>query len=167
MPYQEIVNTHSREHAIAPTWTYGVMRRESAFSVDARSASGAIGLMQLMPSTARYVGQLQGKKIRSRDLFQADINIATGTYYLRRVMDRFDNHRVLATAAYNAGPNAVSRWLPQEKPMSADIWVDTLSYGETRRYVRAVLAYSAIFEWRKAGKPVRLKTYMRDIPRGE
>ena len=82
-------------------------------------------------------------------------------------MDRFDNNRVLATAAYNAGPNAVSRWLPQGKPMPADIWVDTLSYGETRRYVRAVLAYSAIFEWRESGKPVRLRTYMRDIPRGE
>ncbi len=167
MPYQGIVNFYSQEYAIAPAWAYGVIRRESAFAVDARSSSGAIGLMQLMPGTAQYVGQLQGKKIRSRDLFQADINIATGTYYLRRVMDRFDNHRVLATAAYNAGPNAVSRWLPQGKPMPADIWVDTLSYGETRRYVRAVLAYSAIFEWRESGKPVRLRTYMRDIPRGE
>lgn len=163
-PYDKNVIDASQRFKLETNWIYGVMRRESAFTVDIRSHSGAIGLMQIMPATAQFVAKKQGTRIKTTDLTRADINIPTGAYYLRHVLDRFDNNRVLATAAYNAGPNRVERWLPEGRQLPADVWIDTIPFGETRRYVRAVLAYSLIFDWRKTGQPTPLKTYMQNIP---
>ena len=163
-PYGKDVVNAGQRFKLETNWIYGVMRRESAFTVDVRSHSGAIGLMQIMPATAQFIAKKQGIRIRTADLTRADINIPTGAYYLRHVLDRFDNNRVLATAAYNAGPHRVERWLPEGRQLPADIWIDTIPYRETRRYVRAVLAYSLIFDWRNTGQPTPLKTYMQNIP---
>ncbi len=163
-PYGKDVINAGQRFKLETNWIYGVMRRESAFTVDIRSHSGAIGLMQIMPATAQFIAKKQGIQIRTADLTRAEINIPTGAYYLRHVLDRFDNNRVLATAAYNAGPNRVEHWLPEGRQLPADIWIDTIPYRETRRYVRAVLAYSLIFDWRNTGQPTPLKTYMQNIP---
>ena len=64
------------------------------------------------------------------------------------MLERFGGNQALATAAYNAGPRRVDSWIPKSDPVSSDIWVDTLPYKETREYVRAVLAYSTIFDWK-------------------
>ena len=64
--------------------------------------------------------------------------------------------KCLATASYNAGPHRVKRWLPAEKKMSADVWVDTIPFDETRKYVRRVMAYSTVYEWKMAQKTTRL-----------
>lgn len=163
MPYKDNIRPHSEKHQLDSAWIYGVMRRESAFMHDVRSGVGATGLMQLMPKTAQYVGKKMGRKVRKQDLVLPDLNIALGSYYLRSVLDRFDNHPVLATAAYNAGPGSVNRWLPKGGKRSADIWIDTIPYDETRRYVRAVLSYTAIFEWRMQKPVTRLIKKMPDI----
>ena len=76
--------------------------------------------MQLMPRTARYVAKLQGKKDWRGDLTDTVTNIGFGSFYLRHVMDKFDDHVVLATASYNAGPHRVSQWLP-DNDMNADV----------------------------------------------
>lgn len=161
--YRTEVARAALEYGIEPAWIFGVMRRESAYVRDIRSGAGAVGLMQLMPRTAKYVAGLQGDKNWQGDLTDSATNIGFGTYYLRHVMDRFDNHQVLATASYNAGPHRVDKWL-QENDVDADIWIDTIPYTETRRYVRAVLAYAAIYEYHLTGKAQRLSVKLQPIP---
>ncbi len=161
--YQEEVDAAAKAHAIPEAWVFGVMRRESGYIRDVRSSAGAIGLMQLMPKTARYVARLQGDSKWRGDLTDAKTNIGFGTFYLRHVMDKFDDHQVLATASYNAGPHRVKFWLPNES-MQADVWIDAIPYSETRRYVRAVLAYTTIYEWHLTRKPMRLREKLTPIP---
>ena len=162
MPHTSEVEKASARHAIESAWIYGVMRRESGFISDIRSGAGAVGLMQLMPATAKDVARRQGRK-HPGDLTKAENNIRLGSFYLRYVMDTFDNHQILATAAYNAGPNRVKRWLPEDSVVPADIWIDTIPYTETRRYVRAVTAYTAIFEWRRNRSVTPLHKRMTDV----
>ena len=163
MLYRADVAQASTAYSIEPAWIYGVMRRESAYIRDVRSGAGAIGLMQLMPRTAQYVANLQGQKDWQGDLTDAATNIGMGTHYLRYVMDKFDDHQVLATAGYNAGPHRVDQWL-RENEIEADIWIDTIPFTETRRYVRAVMAYAAIYEYQLTGKAQRLNMKLRMVP---
>lgn len=161
--YRSEVAKASTEHSIEPSWIFGVMRRESAYIADVRSGAGAVGLMQLMPKTAKYVANLQGQKNWRGDLTDAATNIGLGSHYLRYVMNRFDDHQVLATASYNAGPHRVDNWL-RETETDADVWIDTIVFTETRRYVRAVMAYAAIYEYHLTGKAQRLSRKLTRVP---
>ena len=161
--YRPEVAKAAVKNRIDPAWIFGVMRRESAYIRDIKSGAGAIGLMQLMPNTAKYVAKLQGDKNWRGDLTDASTNINFGAFYLRHVMDKFDDHQVLATASYNAGPHRVDNWL-QDKTLDADIWIDTIPFTETRRYVRAVLAYAAIYEYHLTGKPLPLSSKLKTVP---
>jgi len=162
--HAETVTAAAAEQRLEPAWVYGVMRRESAYIADIRSSAGAIGLMQLMPTTATYVAKLRGEADWRGDLTDPETNIAFGTFYLRHVLDRFDDHVVLATASYNAGPSRVAKWLPDDASMEADRWIDTIPYTETRRYVRAVLAYAAIYHERLTGEGFELGERLRPVP---
>ena len=163
MPYKQQVMELAQAKELDPSLIYGVMRRESLFDPLARSKVGALGLMQLMPSTARNVARSLGmKKPRKSDILHVENNIRFGTHYLRTVMNRFDNNVALATAAYNAGPRNVRRWLPRDSVMPADLWVETVPFGETRNYVQAVLAYSTVFD-KSLGKKTLMSSRMGDI----
>ncbi len=163
MPYKEQVLEHAQARKLDPSLIYGVMRRESLFDPLARSSVGALGLMQLMPSTARGVAHSLGmKRPRKSDILRVENNIRFGTHYLRTVMNRFDNNVALAAAAYNAGPRNVRRWLPRDNVMSADLWVETVPFKETRNYVQAVLAYSTVFD-KSLGKNTLMSSRMGDI----
>ncbi|UCH38976.1 MAG: transglycosylase SLT domain-containing protein [Gammaproteobacteria bacterium] len=163
MPYKQQVLEHAQARELDPSLIWGVMRRESLFDPLARSRVGALGLMQLMPSTARRVARSLGmQRPRQSDILHVENNIRFGTHYLRTVMDRFDNNVALAAAAYNAGPRNVRRWLPKDSVMSADLWVETVPFGETRNYVQAVLAYSTVFD-RSLGKNTLMSSRMGDI----
>jgi len=164
--YRSEVDSAAAKNRIPPAWVFGVMRRESAYIRDVKSSAGAVGLMQLMPNTAKYVAKLQGDKNWKGDLTDVETNIGFGTFYLRHVMDKFDDHQVLATASYNAGPKRVSIWLPPAT-MPADVWIDAIPYTETRRYVRAVMAYTAIYEWHLTKKPARLSGKLKPVPAAE
>ncbi|MCB1737302.1 MAG: lytic transglycosylase domain-containing protein, partial [Gammaproteobacteria bacterium] len=109
------------------------------------------GLMQLMPRTAKLVAKKIKAKVRhSNDLTEPELNVRLGTYYLRSVYDDLAENPVLATAAYNAGPHRVRKWLPETgKPMEADLWVELVPFNETREYLRRVLAYSVIYDMRR------------------
>ncbi len=161
--YRSEVAKASVENSIEPSWIFGVIRRESAYIRDVQSSAGAVGLMQLMPRTAEYVADLQGLKDWRGDLTDAGTNIGLGTHYLRYVMNKFDNNQVLATAGYNAGPHRVDAWLRDEET-DADLWIDTILFTETRRYVRAVLAYAAIYEYHLTGKSVRMSDKLTVVP---
>jgi len=97
-------------------------------------------------------------------LLQPKVNVQLGSKYLRLMLDRYDNQQVLATASYNAGPHRVKRWLPPNKKMSADVWVDTIPYDETRKYVRRVMSYSTVYQWKMAHKTTRLQSRMPPVP---
>jgi len=126
---------------------FAVARQESALSHDVTSPAGAKGLMQLMPATAKQTARKNGVRYRnSNDLFKPATNIALGSRYYREMLERFDNNRILATAAYNAGPHRVDRWLEQtESKLPFDAWIETIPYKETRNYVQNVLAFSIIY----------------------
>ncbi len=144
LAYRDDVIKASQQHNINPAWAFAIARQESAFIADARSRSGAMGLMQLMPATARDVARkLQLRRFNKQQLNWPEVNVKMGTYYLSHVMDRYDNP-ILATASYNAGPNRVKRWLPSE-PVPADVWIESIPIKETRHYVQRVLTYQVIY----------------------
>ncbi|MGM0565108.1 MAG: transglycosylase SLT domain-containing protein [Pseudomonadota bacterium] len=150
-PWEPQLSGYSHDAGIDKHWARAVMRRESAYNPEARSSANARGLMQLLPSTAREVARRQGLAT-SPDLFLPEDNIRLGTAYLSYLKGRMMGSEVLATAAYNAGPERVEEWLPGEE-MDTDVWVETIPYRETRRYVRAVSEYRAIFQWLENGAP--------------
>jgi soluble lytic murein transglycosylase len=162
---KEVEHYADRQH-IDPAWVMGVMRQESAYMRDARSHAGAMGLMQLMPQTARNVARLIKTPLRrTSDLLNADKNILLGTAYLRRVLDKNNGNQVLATASYNAGPHRVQAWLPEKNngKLDADIWVETMPFSETRTYVKRVMAYTTIFEKQLGRNMTPLKNRMPDV----
>ena len=161
----EVHISNSAEHNdIEAAWVFALIRQESAFISDARSRTGALGLMQLMPRTARQVGkQLKIRKLRSHDILDVKTNIRLGTNYLSGRYKYFNQHKVLATAAYNAGPHRVKKWLPEAGSVPADVWIDTIPYKETRNYVKNILAYIVIYEQRLGLEPTRISQRMPDI----
>ncbi|MFT5399508.1 MAG: soluble lytic murein transglycosylase [Gammaproteobacteria bacterium] len=162
-PYKDQVLMQAQKNQLDASLIYGVMRRESLFDPKARSSVGALGLMQLMPRTARGVANSMGlKKPQRADILQVSNNINMGSYYLKSVMNRFDGNVALAAAAYNAGPSNVKRWLPRKGVMAADLWVETVPFTETRNYVQAVLAYSTVFD-KKFGNKTLMSSRMRDV----
>ncbi len=161
--YREQILAQARQLQIDPAWVYGVMRQESIYMEDARSHAGALGLMQVMPSTGRLTARLLNTRLRStRELLDADKNIRIGAAYLRRMQDTFGGNAVAATAAYNAGPQRVRQWLAPQ-PVDADLWVETLPYKETRHYVQRVMAYTVIFDHRLDGRIQRLSRRMPPV----
>ncbi|KUJ73102.1 lytic transglycosylase [Thiomicrospira sp. WB1] len=164
-PYKEPVLQAADDNQIDPAWVYGVIRRESAFSADISSPAGAIGLMQLLPRTARYIGRQNGFKKRDYTrLTRPESNIALGSAYLRYLIDKYQGNRVMATAAYNAGPKRVDAWRPERRALPADRWVETIPFNETRKYVKAVLEYTTIFQSNLKGRYDRLQNVMPVIP---
>lgn len=163
MPYQKQVMNQVANHDLDASVVYGIMRRESLFDPLAKSRVGALGLMQLMPSTARLVAKSLGlQKPDQNAILDIDNNIKLGTRYLKTVLNRFDNNIPLATAAYNAGAKNVQKWLPQEAPLAADLWIETVPFTETRNYIQAVLAYATIFD-KHLGLDVKISSRMDDV----
>lgn len=154
----------SQAARVEPTLAYGVARSESLFMPDVASAAGAIGLMQLMPGTGKETAAQARIPWRGwHSLTDPQTNITLGTRYLSRMLARFGDNPVLATAAYNAGPHRVERWLPERGSMSADVWVDSIPFRETRGYVRRVLASDVVFDWRMNAEPRRLSVRMPPV----
>ncbi|NHA14056.1 transglycosylase SLT domain-containing protein [Thioalkalivibrio sp. XN279] len=165
LAWRPLFEERSQRAGIHSAWVYGVARSESLFVPDARSSAGALGLMQLMPATGRQLARRAGLPWNgSPTLIDPDTNITLGTTYLADMLARYDGHRVLATAAYNAGPSRVDRWLPENAALPADAWVDSVPYSETRAYVQRVLAAEAVFHWRMTGQTARLADVMQPVP---
>lgn len=152
--YEKQVRRHAKRNRIDTAWVFGIMRQESAYMSDARSHAGALGLMQLMPRTARYEARKLKLPLRNRyEILNVDKNIRLGTAHLRRVLDINKGNKVLATASYNAGAQRVKSWLPKSNEIDADIWIETMPFNETRNYVKKVMATMAIFE-KHLGEPI-------------
>ncbi len=164
LAWQDRFSETAAQARLPSPWTIGVARNESLFVPDIASPAGAIGVMQLMPATGREVARELRLPFQGlATLVDPDTNIRLGTRYLERMLARFDQHFVLATAAYNAGPTRVQRWLP-EAPLPADAWIELIPFDETRAYVHRVMASKAIFHWRLTGEELTLAEIMRDVP---
>jgi len=153
--YRQVVADMSTESGLSSSLIWSIIRQESAFNVQAVSRTGAKGLMQLMPATAKEVAD--SNHVESPDLFNPDDNIRLGSLYLSALVERFNNH-ALAAAAYNAGPHRVSKWLEQQPFDQADIWIESIPFDETRRYVQQVLAFTVVYDWRQEKKPAGIVT---------
>ncbi len=162
---QVLKNANLRE--LSPAIILGLIRQESAFNEQARSGVGAAGLMQIMPKTGQKIAQELKEKWRSHQgLYNPETNVRYGAYYYKKLLNQFDQHYALAAAAYNAGPGRVKRWLPQESPLAADIWVETIPFKETRHYVATVLTYALIYQKKLKKQFFTIKELMKDIVPG-
>jgi len=153
-PYKYIVNQKAYKYQIPNSWIFAIMRQESLFVVQAKSTSGAMGLMQVLPSTAQYVAKKHNIDFQIGQILHPEQNINLGSVYLKQLYEQFNNH-VLATAAYNAGPNRIKRWLQSTNHLPADVWIEIIPYDETRGYVQNVLTFNVIYST-KLGKPNKL-----------
>ena len=160
MAYQDQVIAVSSRYQLDPAWVYGIIRQESAFMLDSRSGVGAMGLMQLMPATASFTAKLIKSPFKGNfELLDVNRNIELGSAYLKHLVDQYAGNPVLATAAYNAGPQRVNMWRPAAS-QAADVWVETVPYRETREYIKRVLTYTTIFDQRLGGQITRLSARM-------
>ncbi len=146
--YRQYMADAASDTQIDTSLLYAIARQESAFRADAKSPAGALGLMQLMPRTARYTARRNGLHYRQRDLLKPQKNITLGSRYLQQLLKQFNGNPVLATAAYNAGPRRVKQWLADDHEIPHDIWIETIPFSETRNYVQNVLAFSVIYSYR-------------------
>lgn len=149
-PWQTTVDTVAKANGIESNWLYAVIRRESLFMSDVGSGAGAQGLMQLMPDTARWINRRADLGLAAMDLHDPKTSITLGAAYLSYLKDKFNGQLPLAIAAYNAGPRRVRQWLPEDRHLPGDVWVDTILFDETRNYVRAVLSATMIYSWRES-----------------
>jgi len=144
--FQSLMQQESASSQLDLTLSLAIARKESAFMPDARSRVGAVGLMQIMPQTARYITRKEKlPNMYSRQLTDPLVNIKLGTRYLKRLIDEHEGNAVLATASYNAGKHKVAKWLPKDSTLPADIWIEVVPYKETRSYIKNVLAYQQIY----------------------
>ncbi|MFQ5513454.1 MAG: transglycosylase SLT domain-containing protein [Myxococcota bacterium] len=139
-PFDSWVRRAVEEFGFDPALVYAVMREESTYRPGAESPAGAIGLMQIIPPTAgRIARTLKVPVFEPSSLFDPATNIRFGTYYLKSLKERFRGSAPLAIAAYNAGPEAVDGWIARDGVQPSDAFVESVPYGETRRYLRRVL----------------------------
>lgn len=168
LAHHDTVKMHTGTRSLDPSWVMGLMRSESAMAADAISSAGARGLMQITPGTARALSRRHGFSYGgTHDLMRPDYNIEVGTTYLRELLDEYGHNSMLASGAYNAGPNAVQRWLDGSRPTEAAMWIETLPYFETREYIPRVLAFSTIYDWRLAKPVVRVSSRMPALDSGK
>ena len=159
--FNDLLDKYAKKRNLDPSWMYGLVRAESAFIEDVRSPAGALGLMQVMPKTGRETAKRIGLRgFKTSKLKKAETNIPIGSAYMKQMLDRFNGNMVLATAAYNAGPHRVLKWLPKNGCEEPDIWVEQIPFNETRKYVRRVLAFANIYDWRLESRIKPLKERM-------
>ena len=149
LAYDEEFSNAARQTRIDETLLYAIARQESAFNASIRSPAGALGLMQLMPATAQQTARRAGIRYQgTQDLLNPSTNVSLGSRYMRSMLDDFQQNRILAAAAYNAGPARVRRWLRTMPPeVEHDIFVETIPFRETRQYVQNVLSFAVIYAY--------------------
>jgi len=162
-PFDPQVEQAARLARLSPDLIYGVLRQESLYRVDAVSSADARGLMQLQLDTARRTARhWKRPQPDLSDLFDPATSIVLGAARLRTLLDQFDGQVPAALAAYNAGANAVMRWLPN-KSIDSDVWIENIPYGETRAYVQRILWHVLTFTWLHTNDAQQTKSWLTPI----
>lgn len=137
LAYEHVIAGHARNYELDAALLAAVVYRESKFDADARSRSGAIGLMQLLPSTAKGIAvHTGGSRFVVSDLYVPELNVRYGAFYLRRLLRKYEGDERLALAAYNAGQRNVDEWVAAGSG---------IAFPETRQYVADVLELRDVY----------------------
>jgi soluble lytic murein transglycosylase-like protein len=139
-PMPELFTSAAKKERTPVALVLAITRSESYFDPLAKSSAGALGLMQLMPETAKLEGLKEGE-----NLLEADVNVQLGARHLTRLLSMFNNETVYVAAAYNAGINAVNRWRNRYTDLPPEAWAELIGYPETATYVRNVVLSEAVY----------------------
>jgi hypothetical protein len=146
LPYTELVAEAAENLRISPWLILSIMRAESLFQPTVVSNVGARGLMQIMPTSGARIAELSGyPDFEPGHLDRPEVSIGFGAWYLARLLDYYRGNLPLAIAAYNAGPDAVDRWLERNSGMSLDEFLEDIPFDQTRKYVATVLTNMEIY----------------------
>jgi soluble lytic murein transglycosylase len=166
--FEADIKREAAANKLDPAWVYGTIRSESAMVETARSSANALGLMQVTPATGKRVAKQHGLVWQgSSQLKTATGNLPIGTAFMGDLLQDFRHNPVLVSGSYNAGPNAVNRWLDTRPLGEAAIWIETLPYFETRDYIPRVLAFTTLYDWRLGGTVKRISVRMPHIESGK
>ncbi len=139
--YSDYVNFYSKEYNIDSALVYAVIKAESDFDKNAKSKSGAIGLMQIIPRTAKWIAEELGENFDENNLFKPETNVRYGCYYLNYLSNKFDNINAVI-CAYNAGESVVRGWLDDEGKLDES----KITYSETKNYLRRVKGFFKVYK---------------------
>lgn len=159
--HEATIVSAARARNIDPEWVAAEIRAESVFNPQARSSANAIGLMQVIPATGATVARSIGEPWNGEStLLDPDANIRIGTAYLRQLKDRYGERPYYTIAGYNAGPGNLNRWKAQRPGWDPDLWIETISFKETRDYVARILSFATLYDWRFNGNAIPVTARM-------
>jgi soluble lytic murein transglycosylase len=151
--YSQIINNYTVKYDIDPFILYALILQESRYKTDAVSNAGALGIMQIMPSTASKVAkEISLEPFSSQLLLDPQINIGIGTWYFKKLTTKYKGNYVLSLAAYNAGERAVDTWLAHSTDCDTDEFIEDIPFEETRHYVKGIIANLAAYTKIYGGK---------------
>ncbi len=163
LAHRETVKKDSKNYHIPEELIYAVIRQESSFQDNIASPAGANGLMQVLPRTAEQIAKQAHIDYKNKvQLFSPQTNIHIGTAYLQQLAKQFHQHPVLMMAAYNAGPKQTNYWLKNHTPHEIDIWIETLPWRETRNYLKNIIAFYSVYQYRMH-QTLSLASFMQPI----
>ncbi|HBB34160.1 MAG TPA: tail length tape measure protein [Cyanobacteria bacterium UBA8803] len=136
LPFREAIETYSEERNLNPLLVTAIIRQESRFEPEIRSVAGAVGLMQMMPSTGAWAAK--HINLKQYALENPDDNIKLGTWFLQQIHQTYKNNSLLAIASYNAGQGNTGQWLAQKGSTDPDEFVEAIPFDETKDYVKQV-----------------------------
>jgi soluble lytic murein transglycosylase len=146
-PYKDQVNEMAEKTKLPPSLIYSIMKQESGFNERARSAADAMGLMQVIPGLAKQLSRkFEVPYKKSEDLYDPEINIQIGSYELMEQVRKQNGKLAYVAAAYNAGPNALSRWLTNRNREDILEFIEEIPYDETRTYIKLIARNKAFYE---------------------
>ena len=139
LKYSEYVEKYAKEYNIDKYMVYAIIKAESNFDENAKSSSDAIGLMQIMETTAIETARKMDLEVIEEDLFKPDLNINIGLKYFTYLLNQYDNNYPLAIIAYNAGMGNVDSWIKEETIKEDGTDIENVPFKETNNYVRKIL----------------------------
>ena len=152
--YCDSIQKLAAQYNISAALIYATIRQESSFSEDIQSVAGAYGLMQILPTTAKTIAkQAKIPYSDAQALFNPQENLHIGVAYLNTLYHQFGGHPVLVMAAYNAGPKQVRHWVTRHHPQEIDLWIESLPWQETRNYLKNVMSFYAVYQYRLHQNP--------------
>ena len=164
LPFDPEITAASTLSGLEIEMLYSVLRQESLYNPRAASSADALGLLQLLPATAKAVARRNNRPAPTREeMFQPALSTELGALYLREQQERFNGRWIFTLAAYNAGPGRIPQWLPVNGVVSGDIWVENIPFTETRMYVQRILGHRVIFGWRRRGEPLPMLPMLGDV----
>ena len=144
--YCEYVEKYAKEYDLDPLLIYSIIKAESNFKEEAKSNSNAIGLMQVMLSTAQEMGKdLKTEKITEEKLYEPEINIRIGVKYFKSLLEKYNNYN-LAIIAYNAGMGNLDKWIEQGIVDKQGENIENIPFPETKNYVKKILQNYKIYQ---------------------